>query len=110
MATIDFAQVFNDLKKGIVNIAEQDVKDYVNAAVVSGTYALNFLKPQLEKWKEELEKGQIDAETFEWNLQCAAESVKMTAMEQVGIAQVQMDKFRKSMMDLIVTTLTAFIP
>lgn len=56
-------------KAGLVSIAEQDVKEYANEAITSGTSVLNFLKPQLQEWKEQLESGEIDQDDLELQLE-----------------------------------------
>lgn len=105
MATTDFNELFDTLIRGISTIAQEIVKDYVRQATKEGHKALTALKSSLKRWSEQVERGELSKEDLEFLLQGRKELTEMKVLQQLGIAKVQLDKFKNAITGLIVSTL-----
>lgn len=110
MPQIDFPALFNKLLSGVKSIAEQNAKDYVTEAVRDGTGILDELRVQLEVWATQLAGGELTKDEFEYQLGSAKDLLEMVALKQKGLAQVQVDKFKNAVFDLILETVSVIIP
>jgi hypothetical protein len=110
MPTIDFTSAFNTLKTGVINLAESELKNYVAQASKDGQAMLDTMKNDLQTWTQQLEAGQITKDDFAFNVLAEKDSLEMAALEQAGLAEIQVDQFKADVINLITTTITALIP
>jgi hypothetical protein len=110
MPTIDFNSAFNTLKTGVINLAETELKNYVAQASKDGQALLDSMKNDLQTWTQQLANGQITKDDFTFNVLSEKDSLEMAALEQAGLAEIQVDQFKADVMTLITTTITALIP
>ncbi len=106
---IDFANVFNTLKNGVINIAETDLKDFVASAKSDGQAILDDLKADLQNWTLQLTSGQLSKSDFEDLVLGQKEELEMVALKEAGIAEIEADKFKNDVINLIITTITSLI-
>jgi len=99
---------FNDflaaLREGLKQLAGQAIQDYRAAAIKDGEAFLRKTRADLERWTKALAKGQLAKADFEWLLQGKKDLAVMEALKQEGLALVEVDKFRSSLVDLVVNT------
>lgn len=110
MPAIDFANVLNTLKTGVINLAETDVKDYVAQATQDGQAILTTLNAALQNWTEQIATGAIKASDLEDLVLGQKEEIEMVALKEAGLAEIEVDQFKADVFSLITTTLTALIP
>jgi hypothetical protein len=106
---INFNDIFQSLKEGVFNLAETSFKDFVAQAKADGESVLNSLKPNLEEWTNQLKDGEISVEDFKFLVAGQKELVEMIALKQAGIALIEADKFKNSVFNLIIDTVTGLI-
>jgi hypothetical protein len=109
MSIINFDELYIELKTGVESIAKDSWKDYENAARTDGQNALNDMKANLQQWARELETGAITKNDVGFLVQEDAALGKMTALKQAGLAEVHIDKFRNSVVNLIIGSITGLI-
>ncbi len=102
--TINFPNIINDIKNGILDLAKITVSNYIKDAKKDGQALLTLIKTDLERWTNQLVAGNITTKDFEWLLNAQKDSIKMAALEQAGIAQIRIDQFKGSVLNLIVDT------
>ena len=109
MSTINFDQVFKDLTSGVESIAKDSLKDYESEAKADGKKALNDMKSNLQQWAKEVETGSITKEDLGFLLQEEEGLTEMTALKQAGLAEVHIDQFRNSLINMVVGTITGLV-
>jgi len=109
MSVIDFNQVVNELVSGVESLAKSSLKDYEKEAMADGKELIDNTKTDLQQWTKELETGSMNREDVVYLLQEDEDLGKMTALKQAGLAQVHIDEFRNSIINLVVTTITGLI-
>ena len=107
---VDFANVLQTLKNGIVNLAETDVKNYIAQATQDGQAILTQLNDDLKTWTQQAASGQISAADLEDLVLGQKDEIEMIALKQAGFAEIAADQFKADVFNLITTTLTALIP
>src|ERR1700743_3671309 len=107
--TIDFTNVFNTLKNGIINLAETDVKNYLKAASKDGQALLDEMKEDLQTWTTQLANGDISKDDFTFNVLSQKDSLEMAALEEAGLAEIQADQFKTDVLNLITSTILGLI-
>jgi len=107
---IDFGNVLNTLKTGIVNLAQTTLKDYVAQATQDGQAILNELKDNLKTWTQALADGSLSKADFGDLVLGQKDLLEMVALKQAGLAVIQVDQFKMDVINLIKTTITGLIP
>jgi hypothetical protein len=97
---------FNDfsesLKDGIKDLAEDTLKDHADAAINDSKDFLEKTKDDLKRWTEQLARGELSQSDLKFLLEGKKDLAEMYALQQAGMALVKVDKFRKSLCDLVV--------
>lgn len=109
MSAINFNQLFKDLTSGVASIAKDSLKDYESEAKADGQKALQNIKDNLQQWIKEVETGAMTKEDLGFLLQEEEGLEKMTALKQAGLAEVHIDQFRNSVINMIVGTITGLV-
>ena len=107
---VNLTKVFNNLKTGIADLAEKDVKDYIAEATTDGQALLNELKADLANWTQELLNKQLSEDDFKDLVLGQKDEIEMVALKEAGIAEIKADQFKIDVINLIITTITALIP
>lgn len=109
MSTVNFDQLYADLKNGVESVAENSLHDYVNEAKTDGQNALADLKENLQHWTQEVENGAMTSEDLAFLLEGEEGLSEMISLKQAGLSEVHIDKFRNGLVNMIINTLTGFI-
>ena len=107
---LDFNNVFNTLKTGVINLAETSLKNFVAAASQDGLAFLEALKTQLAGWAQQAAAGALSASDLAFLIQAQKDLLALTALKQAGLAQIAADQFKTDVINLVTTTLTSLIP
>lgn len=109
MATINFDQLFEDLKSGAESVAKNSLQAYVDQAKKDGQEALSSMKANLQRWAAEVETGVLTKDDLKFLLQEETALDEMNALKQAGLAEVQIDKFKNGLINMILGTLTSVV-
>jgi methanogenic corrinoid protein MtbC1 len=107
--TIDFNNLFTQLKTAIVNLAKDKLKDLAAEAASDGTSLLLTIKADLKKYTKQLQDGEIDNEDFKLLLSGDNDLVEMSALTQAGLSEAAADAFKTSVFETITNTVFALI-
>jgi hypothetical protein len=110
MAQINFAEIFEQLKKDIANLASSTLKNYVNDAKADGQKMLESIKEKLQKWTQLLADKQITTSDFELLVNSQKDLVEMDCLKQAGLAAIRVEQFKSSLFNLVVDTVFHLIP
>ena len=109
MAQINFPDILNQLKTDLINLAQSTLKNYVNDANSDAQNLLNSMKAKLETWTQLLADGKLTTEDFEWLVYSQKDLVAMDALKEAGLAEIRVDQFKASVINLIVDTIFSII-
>jgi hypothetical protein len=109
MTTINFDQLFQDLKTGAITLAKTSLDSYVEQAKADGQAALDAMKTNLSHWTQEVENGAMTIDDLEFLLQEEAALDEMTALKQAGLAEVRIDQYKNALINLVLGTVTGLI-
>jgi hypothetical protein len=110
MAKIDINGILKSIEDQAKALAQQKIKDYSQQALADVKSTLQDSKDDLQRWVEELVRGDIDKDEFESLVQGQIDVAKMQALKQAGLAQVQIESFVNGVIDIIVNAAFSAIP
>jgi hypothetical protein len=106
---IDINAILQTLQTGIENLAKTSLANYITQAKSDGMDTLNAMKSNLQDWATQAAQGQLSAPDLNFLVQGQADLVKITALTQAGVAQIQLDQFKQGVITLIVNTISGLI-
>lgn len=109
MSTFNFDTLYETLKTGVESTAKETVSDYLNQAKSDGQQALSGMKDNLQRWIQELESKQMTLDDLTYLIGEEKDLNEMIALKQVGLAQVQIDKFKSAIVNMITGTVLNFL-
>lgn len=110
MAKIDINGILKTIENQTKALAQQQFKQYTQQAVGDVRNSLQDAKADLERWVEELARGDIDKDEFESLVQGELDVEKMRALKQAGLAEAQIESFVNGVIDIIVNAAFSAIP
>lgn len=109
MPDIDFNAIFDQLKQGVVNLAESTLKNYVSKAKSDGTKMLTEMKEKLKRWTSLLIDKKLTTEDFEWLVNSQKDLIQMNGLKLAGLAAIRIDQFKASLLNLVVDTIFSLV-
>lgn len=109
MANVDFEAILNTLKDQLTQLAVSTVKNYAGQAKADAQALLNSIEQNLRIWTLQLANGLITKDDFEFLVLGQKDLVAMNALKQVGLAQIRVDEFKNSVLNLIINTITGVV-
>ena len=109
MIIINFDQLYLSLKTGVVSVANTSMQDYLSQAKADGQTAITTMKADLQRWAQEVENGALTAEDLGFLLKGETALDEMMALKQAGLAKVEIDKFKDSLINMILGTLANLV-
>jgi hypothetical protein len=106
---IDFGAVLKTLESGIINLAETDVKDFVAQATADGQAIIAEMKDDLQTWTKQFADGELSEGDLQDLILGQKGEIEMIALKDAGIAEIEADKFKADVLNLITSTITALI-
>jgi DNA repair ATPase RecN len=110
MANIDTGSILKGIEDQSKALAERLFKQYTNRAMNDVRDFLRKCKDDLQRWIEELARGEIKKDEFEDLVKGQADLAEMHALKQAGLAAVQIDTFTNGVLDIVVSAAFAAIP
>lgn len=109
MATFDFQTLFDQLKKELSNLAITSVQQFKKEAGSDAQNLLENLKQNLQAWTFQLASGEISKEDFEFLVMGQKELIEMNVLKQKGMALIELDQLKISLMNQVVKTALSVI-
>ena len=104
MPQIDFPDILKQLKDALIGLAENTLKNYIDEAKSDAQTILDSMKDKLQNWAQLLANGKLTTEDFEWLVYSQKDLVEMTALKEAGLAEIRIDQFKGSVLNLIIDT------
>lgn len=104
MAQVDFNLLIGTIKTGIADIAVKTVSNYLEDAKKDGQNLVDKIQENLVRWTQQLADGKLTTSDFEWLVFGQKDVVLMTALKEVGLAEIRIEQFKSSVLNLIVDT------
>jgi hypothetical protein len=108
MVNID--NVLKSIEEQSKSLVEKLFKQYTQQAFTDISDFLRKSKADLERWIQELARGQIDKDEFKSVVQGQLDVAEMRALKQAGLARVRIDIFNSGVLDIVVSAVFAAIP
>jgi hypothetical protein len=108
MVNID--NVLKSIEEQSKSLAEKLFKQYTQQAFTDIGDFLRKSRAHLERWIQELARGQIDKDEFKSLVQGQLDVAEMRALKQAGLARVRIDIFTSGVLDIVVSAAFAAIP
>ncbi len=106
-----FDHFLSMLESKLLAIALEQVSDHVDALVGDGRDFVRETEHDLREWAAMLASGEMTSAGFALAVRGKADLAKMNALERTGLAAVQVDKLKRSLIDAVVDTATTlFLP
>ena len=100
----DFSDFWESVKKGLVEVAEKNWKEFREAAEKDGSAFLDRTKEDLRRWTKLLAQGDLSQDDFEWLVAGKKDLAEMEALKQAGLALVRLERFQNALISLVVDT------
>lgn len=100
----DFKDFLDTLTERIGSLAVGSLKDFKNAITKDGKAFLEKARQDLERWTALLEAGQLTRDDFEWLVKGKKDLAELAALKQAGLAKARLDKFRDSLIEVVIGT------
>jgi hypothetical protein len=99
---VDFKEITEEILKEIESLAEGTFKKHKDKALKDGKVFLNKIEDDLERLSNLLAKRELTAEEFKWLVRSKKDLAEMALLKQAGLALVQIDKFKDSLLNLVI--------
>ena len=100
----NFADIFEQLKTGVIDLVKSSLKDCIDAGKQDGQAMLDEMKEKLERWTTQLFQGNLTKEDFEWLLYSQKQLIVMAALNEAGMGQIEVDLFKSNILNLVKNT------
>ena len=104
---VNFNKVFDDIKDQVGGLAEKDLKDFSSQGKQDGEAFLTQSRGKLEKWMQLLADKKIDEDEFRWLVESQKAAAQMEALRNANAGTMQIEKFRDSVLQIVVKTAIA---
>lgn len=109
MSTIDFAQIFNQLKDEAIGLARTAFKNRTQEAESDTSELLERMKEKLSRWTALLADGSLTLDDFKFLVNSQKDLIEMNALKEAGETAIAVDKLKKGIIDTILNTSTSLI-
>ena len=110
MADIDIGDILKSVEDQAKTLAEKMFKRYTQQAVSDVKDFIQKSRDDLQRWIEELARGEMDKDEFESLIKGQADVAEMRALKQAGLAAVQIDTFIDGVLDIVISAAFSAIP
>lgn len=100
----DFNQIFNDIKKQLGPLAEQNLQEFAGQGKQDAEAFLEQSKANLAKWTQQLANKEIDEDGFRWLVESQKAAAEMVALRAANAGTIRVEQFRDSVLNLVVKT------
>ena len=100
-----FDEIFKELKNNLKDLVKLTVREYKDAALDDGQKFLESIKDDLERWTRLLADGELTTADVEWLIESKKDLTEMFLLQQAGLAQIRVDKFKNSLVNMITDTI-----
>ena len=100
----DFNDFWENLKKGLEELAKKNCKEFIKAAEKDGKAFFDKTKEDLQRWTKLLAQGDLSQDDFKWLVAGKKDLAEMEALKQVGLALVRLERLQNALISLVIDT------
>ncbi len=104
-----FDDVFTALKGAVVSLASKSFANAKDAAVKDGQPFLEKTRADLEQWTGQAAAGELKASDLAYLVEAKKDLATMNLLKQAGIAQIELDRYEKDLVNTVVGTMTKML-
>lgn len=105
----DFNKIFDDIKSQLGPLAEQDLKQFAAQGKQDAEAFLEQSRANLEQWMQQLANKEIDEDEFRWLVESQKAAAEMVALRAANAETLQVERFRDSVLNVVVNTAVSAI-
>lgn len=94
----------------VEDLARSTFADLANAARDDVAEFLEETQVRIGRWNAALEAGQLTQEEYDLLVRARQTNLKMAALQQAGVAQNALERFRLGVISIVIETAFALIP
>lgn len=103
---ISIEKLIGELKNSIIDLANNNWKNYKEAVIDDGTSFLISIEDDLGKWTSQLIDGTLSQEDFEWLIKGKKDLAELKTLRNIGLTKASLDKFVN---DLTITIISGTV-
>lgn len=107
---MDIKDLLKELKTGFIELSKIHLKNLVKDIESEASKKFDASKSKLEKWLVQVKNGELSQEDLRWLLESEKDLFKMEVIAQTAEAKISIDKFKDSVLKLIIQTVSKIIP
>lgn len=100
----------NHVLEGARLLAAQTVRDAIDQAGKDTEMFLHDTRDKLERWTGALARGDLDRDDFEILVAARRSNMKMHALQAAGVTQNALERFRSSLVSLLIESAFDLVP
>lgn len=100
----DFNEFWENLEKGLEELAKKNLKEFVEAAKKDGNAFFDKTMTDLQRWTKLLVQGDLTQDDFEWLVAGKIDLAEMEALKQEGLESVRIERFKNALISLVIDT------
>jgi hypothetical protein len=99
-----FEAFWDQLLQGIGDLAEAMLEDIRSEALADGKAVLEDVREDLERWTRLVEEGRLTRDDLTFLMRGRVSVAEMHALKRAGLALADIDRFRRSLIGLVIDT------
>ena len=96
-----FDEIFKEISSKSNKLITNTLAEYVNEANADLKKFLDLSKTKLERYSEQLKKGEITKDELEWLIGSQNDLLEMKKLEQTGLSKVRVHLFKQNLLSII---------
>lgn len=93
------------LNNEITDLAKKKFKNFAKEAISDAAAFLQETEDDFKRWSTAVAEGKMSIKDFKWLVKSKQDRAKMGVLKDKGITQIEIDKFREAVLDLILKRL-----
>jgi hypothetical protein len=110
MSIFDFNMFLDSLKDELGTLASEIGTDIRDELIKDGLQFVHKTRDDLQSWSEQLLTGELSKDDFEWLIKSKKDLAEMHALQQKGLAQARIDRFKTALVQTVIGSVTKMIP
>lgn len=102
--------IVQSIEKGVPQLAKSCLGGFMNEASQNIRSCVSSNLGKMKGWLSQLANGSLSKEDFKFLLQSEFDLSAMEALKEKGIAEIQLDNFKKGVISLVENAILSTIP
>ena len=99
-----FEEFLTELKGNLLTVVKEGFETYKEQVLADGSAFAVKTKDDLQKWLKQLKEGILTKDDFEFLVKGKSDLAEMEALKLAGLAEVEIDKLKQSIINTVIGT------